>query len=163
MAEPHSPESAMEAENPSRVREKILSDHVRLRKQLDPIEGLAKQVIAGDDAAVKRLRQEAERFHAALARHMSWEDEHLAPTLREIDAWGEERARRLAVEHREQRERLSRFLEKLHDPKRAKQHVARDLLELGAWLRRDMDEEEATTLDPNVVRDDVIGIDVETG
>ena len=94
---------------------------------------------------------------------MSWEDKHLAASLRRIDAWGEEGARRLAEERCEQRERLSHFLEKLRDQARPKQHVARDLLELGSWLRRDMQAEEKTALDPDVLRDDMIGIDVETG
>ena len=141
----------------------MLSDHVALREQLALIEDLAGQVIAGKESAVLQLRQHAELFHSELADHMSWEDKHLAASLRRIDAWGEERASRLTEEHCEQRERLSHFLEKLRDQARPKQHVARDLLELGSWLRRDMEAEEKTALDPDVLRDDIIGIDVETG
>ncbi len=41
--------------------------------------------------------------------------------------------------------------------------LARNLLDLIALLRTDMDEEERDLLDERVIRDDVVGIDVETG
>lgn len=163
MSEPRPGQEPAEELQPSRVREKILLDHRQLREELAPIEELAKRVVEGDESAAAELRSKAERFHENLARHMTWEDEHLAPTLRDIDAWGEERVGRLAAEHAEQRERLASFLEHLHDDQRSKREVAKDILELGSWLREDMEGEERITLDPNVVKDDPIVVDVEAG
>ena len=148
---------------PSEVRKYILRDHDVLREELSSLERLAREILAGRAPEVDRLRDEGCSFHDTLARHMEWEDAHLKPILRDIDAWGEERARRLTEEHREQRELLSRSLENLRDPARDASFVARDVLALAEWLRRDMEGEEAQTLDPQVLRDDVVGIDVESG
>ena len=83
--------------------------------------------------------------------------------LREIDAWGEERAARVTREHREQREQLSQLLSDLSDASRSEREIAVELRELIRHLRSDMDHEEAAVLDEDLLRDDVIGIDVETG
>lgn len=148
---------------PSQVRQKILDDHKGLRAQLERLEGLALDIQAERNHQLPLLRDETQRLLDTLLVHMQWEDEHLGPILFEIDAWGEERARRLHEEHVEQRQRLSLYLAALLDESRPEKDVAGDLLELIAWLRDDMAGEERVTLDPDVVRDDVVGIDVETG
>ena len=113
---------------PTEVRAHILEDHAALREELASLERLAREVLDGRTSSAGRLRDEGCRFHDALARHMQWEDAHLKPLLREIDAWGEERARRLEEEHLEQRELLARSLDHLRDPQRGAGSVARDVL-----------------------------------
>lgn len=148
---------------PSDVRRRVLHDHRGLRRQLAEIELLAQEVASGERRHVGPLRQTAERLFATLLQHMRWEDKHLAPTVEDADAWGPERAERLAAEHREQRAHLGEILAELQSQDRPPQVLAVHLLELARHLRDDMQGEETLFLDPKVLRDDVIGIDVETG
>lgn len=148
---------------PSQVRQHVLDDHVKLRAQLERLESLAVDTLDGKEGLLELLRSETRRFYDELLVHMKWEDEYLGRVLFEIDAWGEERARRLAEEHREQRQRLASSVDALMDESRSHLQVASDLLGLIGWLREDMEEEEQVTLDPRVIRDDVISVDVETG
>jgi hemerythrin-like domain-containing protein len=149
--------------DPSEVRDNVLRDHVALRGMLDRIEHLAGAVDAGEPWRVAELRVCAEGLLEALESHMGWEDRYLAPALRDADAWGEEREARLRRDHVEQREVLRDALERLRDTARPALLVAHNLLELVALLREDMDEEERALLGPDVLRDDVIAIDAETG
>lgn len=148
---------------PTQVREKVLGDHRVLRLQLRALENLAREVIHDPRIPVAALRASAKRFLEALRTHMHWEDLQLVPALEESDAWGPERAARLTDHHREQRTFLAGVLEELHDQQQAPAVVANSLLDLARLLFEDMDEEEAFFLDPDVLRDDVIGIDVEAG
>lgn len=147
---------------PSEVRAKILEDHRRLRGELGRLEATAIDGEIGEaDAAL--LRELGESFLEQLAAHMRWEDQNLAPALRDADAWGEERERRLVTEHAEQRAQMRSLLDRLHETQRDARQLAVDLLELVEWLRRDMEHEERETLDPDVLRDDVVAIDASDG
>lgn len=148
---------------PVEVRTHVLSDHEKLRQLLTRLEGLARDAIAGSRLAPGALRSEAEFLLERLGVHMTWEDDHLVPVLREADAWGEARCERFADEHREQRELLHYALAQLQDDSRPENVVAANVLDLIALLREDMQEEESVFLDERVLRDDVIGIDVDTG
>lgn len=148
---------------PSEVRDRVLHDHVKLRRRIDEIERLAKDVVANERRHIGGLRARAEELLAKLADHMRWEDRYLAPTLEDSDGWGPERADLLAEDHREQREFLAGVIERLQDQRLPTIALAANLLDLVARLNRDMDEEEAFFLDPDVLRDDVVGIAVESG
>ena len=146
--------------HPSQIRRRILSDHQTLRGVLLSLESLGQQVSAGQRHLVGPLRLEGEALLARLLTHMKWEDVHLRPALLAADAWGEARAERL---DREQRALLEDSLSRIQDPSRPASLLARNLLDLVALLRTDMDEEERDLLDERLIRDDVVGIDVETG
>ena len=148
---------------PSEVRDRILRDHDELRRKLYAIERLAKEVGHDERRHVGPLRTSAERLLADLREHMRWEDRYLAPALEDSDAWGPERAEQLAEDHREQRNYLAGVIAELQDQVRPAAVLATHLLELVRRVLRDMEEEEAFFLDPDVLRDDVVGIDVETG
>jgi hypothetical protein len=148
---------------PSQVRERVLRDHVELRQRIDEIERLARDVVSNERRHIGGLRARAEELLAALAEHMRWEDRHLAPTLEDSDAWGPERADMLCEDHREQRAFLSGVIERLQDQRVPTVALAANLLDLVARLNRDMEEEEALFLDADLLRDDVVGIAVETG
>jgi hypothetical protein len=94
---------------------------------------------------------------------MGWEERHLSPALRDADAWGDERARRLVADHLEQRALLDFILERLSDEERPAALLFSDVFGLIAFLRQDMEEEERDFLSERLLRDDVIAIDVETG
>jgi hemerythrin-like domain-containing protein len=150
---------------PSEVRSRVLSDHEVLRELLEQLEALAGEISRPepDRDRVDRLRGEADAFLARLREHMRWEEAYLLPALREADAWGQERADRLIADHREQRELFDFILSRLHDRGRSDAMVAADVRALIGLLREDMEHEEAELLDERVLRDDVIGIEVETG
>lgn len=148
---------------PSEVRRRILDDHRELRTLLLSLETLGRDVLAGARDHVGALRLEGEALHERLLEHMRWEDLYLAPALEDADSWGRERAAALESDHREQRELLQHTLSGLRDPSRPTVALARTMVDLVKLLRDDMREEEQTLLDPRVLRDDVVGIDVEAG
>ena len=145
---------------PSEVRRRILEDHERLRRELERVEDLARELVEG--MPISALKAEAEGLVKRLLAHMQWEEAHLLPALREADAWGAERAERLVHDHREQRDLLAFVLGRLRHTTPAA-IVARDLVHLADLLREDMQGEENDLLDERVLRDDVVAIDVVTG
>ena len=145
---------------PAQVRERVLSDHARLRGILDRVE---LQAGGGEASNPSELREAGEELHRVLARHMLWEDHYLAPALRNADAWGEERVARLRKDHLEQRAILADNLDRLRDEARPDELLMRDLRDLVLLLRDDMEQEERDLLDPSVLRDDVVAIDLEAG
>ena len=147
----------------SEVRTHVLRDHEALRRRLVGLERQSRRVTDDNLGNVGPLRQEALQLLSRLREHMRWEDRYLVPALREADAWGPERAKRFDDDHREQRETLALIVEELQEQRKPPSVLAKHLLDLVTDLLRDMEEEEAFFLDPRVLRDDVVGIDVETG
>ena len=148
---------------PAETREWVLADHRRLRAALDALEELARSYQQGELTLVGRLRNAAEDFLHRFEEHTRWEDEHLRPVLIDADAWGQERAKRLDHDHREQRELLDYSLGLIRDPGRPPVLVGRSVVDLIALIRIDMEQEERDLLDPRVLRDDVVSIDAEAG
>ncbi len=148
---------------PSQVRRRVLEDHETLRTLLAQLDVLARETLSGDEQLLAPLRERAEALLARLAEHMRWEDRYLSQALRQADAWGRERAAALEREHQEQRAVLRHAVERLRDEDSPAPLLARELADLVERLRRDMQEEEQDLLDERVLRDDVVGIEVETG
>jgi iron-sulfur cluster repair protein YtfE (RIC family) len=143
---------------PSEIRSRILSDHQRMRRDLERLEALAADVLECRTPCVA-LRVEVELLFASLKGHMRWEEAYLLPALREADAWGAERAQQLVGDHREQYELLEFVNQRLSEDMRPAALVVRDVTHLIAVLREDMREEEEELLDERVLRDDVVAID----
>lgn len=91
---------------PSEVRARILREHAGVRASMEAVARECR-------GAGEELSAALERLCAALTNLIELEHELLLPTLRTIDAWGLERARRLSAWHLELRERV--------------EHVRRDL------------------------------------
>jgi hemerythrin-like domain-containing protein len=138
---------------PSEVRERVLAEHEALRRQLARLEERARLVAGGASDAAPTLRAEGTAFLALLGEHMRWEEQHLVPALRALGARGREQATALVREHAEQRELLDDALARLRDGARPSLLVARNLLDLAALLREDMEREEQARLDPRLLRD----------
>ncbi len=119
---------------PSEVRERTLRDHEGLRTALDRLERCCREAARGDPLPAGQLREAA---HTLLVDVRS--------------------------DHREQRETLGHVLASLRDARRPPALVALMLHDLIALLHDDMAEEGDLLLDARVLRDDVVGIDVETG
>jgi hypothetical protein len=148
---------------PSEIRKTVLDDHETLRAILASLERVARQVIEGESPLIGAVRLEGEELLKTLGRHMHWEDLYLRPALLQADAWGQARAERLDDDHREQRELLAYSLSAVEDQSRPAAVIARQMLDLARLIREDMEDEERCLLDERVLRDDVVGIDVESG
>jgi hemerythrin-like domain-containing protein len=148
---------------PSEVRERILIDHQRIRGLVAEVEALAERVRAGRVELCSKLRERGTALYEQLCRHLDLEDVVLAGALRKVDAWGEERAEELEIEHSEQRELLAYLLQRLDDSSQPATLLVEDLIQFTALLRDDMKREERDLLSEELLRDDVIGIDVNSG
>ena len=111
---------------PSEVRQRVLADHERLRRDVEQIEGFANEILEGLRMPISALRAEAKELVARLRAHMHWEESYLLPALRDADAWGAERAQHLVRDHREQRDRLDFIVARLDDATRPGDDVARE-------------------------------------
>ncbi|MGF1466379.1 MAG: hemerythrin domain-containing protein [Sandaracinaceae bacterium] len=141
---------------PSQVREKILAEHAKLRTRIGELRAVLDEV--GDAAASTRddLRRSVLDLLTALEAHIDHEDEVLLPTLRTIDAWGEERARRLGAEHAEQRTWIAEQRAKIGaGPIRVA--AVRAFLDR---LEKDMEVEEASSLSPDLLTEYPFPVDL---
>jgi hemerythrin-like domain-containing protein len=148
---------------PSEVRRRILDEHARLRGLLAEVQSLVERVLEGHGEAVELLRERGRALHTFFFDHLELEDVILVATLRDADAWGEERARNLTQEHREQRQLLEALLGRIDDARLPAEELARDLADFVQRVREDMAVEEKAMLSDKILRDDVISIDAETG
>ena len=154
----HQGETAMK---PSLVRKRILDEHARLRRHLEKLEAaiLAWPTDPGQRAIVESTACE---LLTALVEHTELEDAILAPALQEIDAWGAQRAGTLLEHHIEQRAQLQNMLDAYQQHADASQVVRMTQ----AWIadvRTDMEHEEREIVTRNLLRDDLIAIDMEAG
>lgn len=145
------------------MREEALDRQDRLRGRLRKMRGRASDELVASPARWRQLRSEGEEIGRALERHICWEDRNLVPVLRDADAWGSERVARLRADHSRQRCSLSALLTRLRDERRSPEHLAKELLALARRLDRDLLRERREALTANVVRDDVVSIDLEAG
>jgi hypothetical protein len=148
---------------PSEVRQRILDDHQLIKIMVSEIRDLALRIQTGEEFLAGRLRERGRNLFEQFCHHIDLEDVILIGALRDADAWGEERADELRNEHREQREVLGYLLERLIDPTQPQILMLHDLLNFTAWLGEDMKHEEETFLREDLLRDDVVGIHVNSG
>ncbi len=139
------------------LRMRILSEHVQLREALETtLEKVQRAGARRSGVLPPAPRREVQFLVEVLLTHIELEDRELVPVLQEIDAWGEERARRVKVEHEAHRAAL-RKLSQL-----AQSATGPELLEAAEGLFKslliDMAEEDRTVLHPDLLRDDVVSI-----
>jgi hypothetical protein len=145
---------------PSGVCRRISREHDALRQKLDELREIASALTAGSEPTVDRALTLARSIWADLHDHLELEDAILLPALRECDAWGAVRAEQLVRHHTEQRAAFSQHsLAGLSTELPAT--VARFLHAVIDDLMADMAHEERDVL--GVLRDDVLGVDVEDG
>jgi iron-sulfur cluster repair protein YtfE (RIC family) len=147
--------------NPSEVREMILADHREIRQLLERVEELT-----APESGVERLAELRERgraLHDKFIRHLELEDRYLVPAVRDADGWGEERARQITEEHRQQRELLADVLHQLRDATAVPAALRRSLRSFVEAMRADMIHEEKAVLRDDILRDDVVAVNVEAG
>ena len=140
-------------ENPSEVRERILADHVVLRRMLERLEVRARRLLQRRNRQHPGLYEELRVLHERLREHFELEERILVPALRATDAWGPERVAQFHEEHTRQRDIMDGFS---HGGERPSVELA-----LMAWgfvrlMLEDMAEEEKISLNERVLRDDPI-------
>jgi iron-sulfur cluster repair protein YtfE (RIC family) len=131
-----------------RVRRQVLAEHGELRT------AIARVTNANHPT---RLVLATSALLDLLSEHIGHEDQILEPLLRDIDAWGPERARRLREEHAAQRAEIAKLRAELATAPPATldwevQHFVEQLV-------ADMEHEEQDTLDASVLRDDCITVE----
>ncbi len=146
---------------PSEVRRMILEDHAALRIMFANLRDLLKHPESRTQE--EHVRELGSALRQRFLRHLDLEDEHLVPALREIDAWGEERAARVSQEHEEQRSRFDRLLGHLQDRSLPESQLVQELEVLLRDLIEDMNHEETTVLNEDLLRDDPVSIEMEAG
>ena len=145
------------------VRERILADHENLRRLIGAIERVAGLIEDGEEDLGDSLRVLMVALFRKLKAHMQYEDDVLQPILRNIDAFGEVRAEQFDREHEEQREQMGDILHAACDLRAQPREVAGRAREILQRILVDMEYEEREFLDSDLLRDDVIAINVETG
>lgn len=146
---------------PSLVRARILEHHGELRAKLEILQRLASEADGGDLSAAAHAVALAHGLFDELADHLDIEEQMLVPMLREVDAWGELRANELLKHHEQQWSELKALRERAD--RCSARTMAGELAMLVSALRRDLLDEDRELLTPDVLRDDVLGIDVEDG
>ena len=145
------------------ARQQILGDHHKLRRLIGAVERIAGLIEDGDEDLGDSLRVLLVALFRKLKAHMQYEDEVLVPILRKIDAFGDVRADRFDREHEEQREQMGDILHAACDLRAHPQEVAGRARAILQRVLVDMDHEEAEFLSPDLLRDDIVAIDPESG
>jgi CBS domain-containing protein len=146
---------------PSDVRARILSEHNVLRSIYAKTEECALRVLDEDTEAHALLRERCRELYMTLLQHIELENTILAPALYATDAFGPLRAEELLREHRRQRKVLLAALDSSDTSSNVE--LARSVHALIAELEIDMAHEERALLHPDLLRDDLISVDGQSG
>jgi iron-sulfur cluster repair protein YtfE (RIC family) len=147
---------------PSEVRSRILRDHETLSERLAALQRAADEAADTNGEACARTREFACLLVEELADHLEVEEQLLVPLLRDMDAWGPLRADELRHHHEQQWRGLKRLRERVTSPLQARELAAHIALMVQV-LRHELQQEARHLLTPEILRDDVLGIDVEDG
>jgi hypothetical protein len=148
---------------PSEVRTRILQDHVVIRERSLELVSLIARLRGGDRKAAAPLLRRGKAFLDFFISHIELENRLLVPQLRDTDGWGAARADRVIQEHREQMAEARALIDSFKDPFGTEHELAEQLDDFIAALTVDMAAEESASLSPDLLRDDVVGVDVEAG
>jgi Hemerythrin HHE cation binding domain len=144
------------------ARRGILWQHERIRTLLGAARKLAEDALDGTAPGPEAVASAIGDIRATMETHLAFEEAVLLPLLRDDLPLGPLRADRLLDEHTRQRATLAA----LHGDASAHPELpelAAKLAFLTGWLLADMAEEEASLLNPDVVRDDIIVVDQNGG
>ena len=136
----------------------ILWQHGEIRAFLDRARSLAEAALDGVAPSADAVASAIGDLHSTLEVHLTFEEKVLLPLLGNDPPVGPLRAARLQDDHARQREMLAT----LH--REASAHpelptLAAKLASLTAWILADMDEEEASLLNPDMIHDEAVSTD----
>jgi hypothetical protein len=144
------------------ARRGILAQHQRIRELLERARGVADDALDEAPLPPDAVASAIGDICATLDVHLRFEEKVICDILEDDLPLGPQRATRLKEDHARQRATLT----SLHDEARAAPQrplLAAKLAFLTSWLLDDMDEEERRLLTPDVVRDDAVAVDQNTG
>lgn len=140
------------------IRSTVVQLHADIRDSLREVLRVRALVLQGDLCATQNLCVALERLVAVVREHEREESGVLDPYLSQVDAWGAERVRRLAEERR-----LELRLAAVDLSGSDVESLVRTAGVLVRPLLRQLRREERESLSPNVLRNDYIAIDQDTG
>jgi hypothetical protein len=136
-----------------------VAEHCALWTLLDDIEASLRK---RDDASVERVRVLARALALLLEHHFDTEERELIPALRAIDAWGPARVAQLVADHNAEREEAAAVRALLEVNAASSAAIAR-LSAAIRMLRDDIGHEERESLQPELLRDDVVVLGQTSG
>lgn len=116
----------------------VLRQHEEIRARLLGLD----MCISPVSAATAYLRVSLLRLALVMESHLTFEEQELAPRIRELDAWGAVRERAMLAEHAEQRTRLEHACALAESETTADLELAREVSSLVVSLLDDMAREE---------------------
>ena len=132
------------------ARRGILWQHDRIRQLLGKATAIAESALDGDAQGSSAVAPIIADLCSTMEVHLAFEERVLLPLLAEDPAGGVERAERLKDEHKRQREMLS-AIEREACAQPQLPTLAAKLAFLTSWLLVDMEEEERSLLQSDVV------------
>lgn len=147
---------------PSQVRSQILEEHQVLRQMSAKCTRLAKKALK-DKESLEALKLVFNELCEYLVCHINREEAAIKPILETIDSWGPVRCERIEKDHKAQRKLIKEIRSSFQ--KKGARTQTRVSLVAGflSDLKKDMKEEEADFLSPELMRDDPIVIDCFVG
>ncbi|HEY8925200.1 MAG TPA: hemerythrin domain-containing protein [Polyangia bacterium] len=153
------PSHPMDADH---ARRTVFAQHRALRGLLGRASATASAALEGRAPSPDAVASAIGDIRTTFDVHLTFEEKVLIPILEADLPLGPERAQHLREEHAQQRG----FLASLHHEALSAPTLPTlsvKLAQLVDWLLRDMVHEEQTLLTPDVIRDDQITIDQNTG
>ena len=142
------------------VRERMLSDHRRLRSRMNEIDALAITVATGNATLFPFLCVKGLDLLEALETQLCWQEQNVLPVVREF--YGAERAELTAREQRARRDLLRFELEEITDRTIPPVRIACGLLDLATIVREELDQVEGLFFDPDLLRDENLFSELES-
>lgn len=152
---------------PGEIREVILTEHIHVESLLERTREAAELVRESSvpKRHVSALRDAAAHLLLAMGALLELETRALAPALRDLPGYGQERALQLAQEHRRQMDETEAMVDALAqaDPSQPPSVLAERLEVLTRDLRALLESEQELFLNQELLRDDGIVTDFTAG
>jgi hypothetical protein len=124
------------------VHATVLHQHEEIRARLRGLD----MCTSPGSAATAYLRVSLLRLALLMESHLTFEEQALAPRIRELDAWGSARERAMLIEHAEQRSRLEHACWLAESEQTGELELTREVSSLVVSLLDDMAREERELL-----------------
>jgi hypothetical protein len=146
----------------SRDAVRLIQDtHADMRAKLDDFSRVASSMVTAGPAEFARAVRFTRTLLIELKSQIALEAKFLVPALRTVDAWGAIRADKLLAQLRTRRKELKN-LRKSYS-KGEQSTLGGDIDRFIEGRRAGMAEADRESLNPDVLRDDVLGVDVNGG
>jgi hypothetical protein len=144
--------------SPSDVRFRVVQEYEFLRRSIDELEASTASLLSDGESAVADVLARSAKLFDELSDYIDLEESFVLPSVRNADVWGAIRARALERKHADHRGVIGTISrEVLPDPT----ELANDVRALTHALRESLEREKREILSAELLRDDIVGIDVD--